>query len=53
MEGCVSLSIGIAICPTHGKDFDELYRAADAALYAVKESGRANYKLYDPSMQRD
>ena len=53
MEGCVSLSIGIAICPKDGRDFDELYKAADAALYAVKESGRANYRLYDPSMRRD
>ena len=48
MEGCVSLSIGIALFPEHGESFEELYDAADQALYYVKEHGRANYQLYDP-----
>lgn len=46
MEGYVSLSIGIALYPEHGKDFETLYQAADKALYEVKENGRASFKLY-------
>ena len=42
----VSLSIGIALCPEHGMDFDALFKAADSALYYVKKHGRASYRLY-------
>ena len=42
----VSLSIGIAFFPSHGKSFEELYKAADAALYQVKRSGKAACRLY-------
>ena len=41
----VSLSIGIAICPENGKDYDTLFRSADEALYYVKKHGRAAYRL--------
>lgn len=37
----VTFSGGIAEAPTDGKAFQELYRAADQALYASKEAGRA------------
>ncbi|MBR4474641.1 MAG: diguanylate cyclase [Oscillospiraceae bacterium] len=40
----VSLSIGIAICPVNGKDYDTLFRSADGALYYVKKHGRASYR---------
>ncbi len=36
----VSLSIGIALFPKHGKTFLELLGAADKALYYVKDHGR-------------
>ena len=42
----VTLSAGIALFPTHGKSFQELYKAADAALYQVKKSGKATCRLY-------
>ena len=42
----VTLSAGIALFPTHGKNFQELYKAADAALYQVKKSGKATCRLY-------
>ncbi|MCR4584878.1 MAG: diguanylate cyclase [Lachnospiraceae bacterium] len=48
MEGNVSMSIGIAMCPAHGADFETLYRHADAALYYTKEHGKAGWHLYDP-----
>lgn len=44
----VSLSIGIALGPEHGRQFEALYKAADAALYAVKRNGRNGFRLYTP-----
>ena len=46
LEGCVSLSIGVAICPEHGSRYDELFRAADEALYLAKTGGRHCYRLF-------
>jgi diguanylate cyclase (GGDEF)-like protein/PAS domain S-box-containing protein len=49
ISGC----IGIAIYPRHGQDKDQLQRSADIALYAAKESGRNNYRLYSPAQRTD
>ena len=46
LAGRVSLSIGIALCPEHGARFDELFKAADRALYLVKARGRGAYRVY-------
>ncbi len=43
----ISASIGIAFCPEHGAEFDELYRAADTALYKTKANGKNGYSIYD------
>ena len=48
---CVSLSIGIALFPEHSKNFENLYRAADTALYYVKERGRDFHKMYSPQLK--
>lgn len=40
-----SFSIGVAVYPDHASDLEHLYKAADAALYDVKASGRGNYQL--------
>ncbi|MCW8914369.1 MAG: diguanylate cyclase [Magnetovibrio sp.] len=42
----VGASIGISIFPGDGDSTDELARAADEAMYAVKEAGRNNFKFY-------
>jgi len=42
----VGASIGISIFPEDGATMDELARAADEAMYAVKEEGRNNFKFY-------
>ena len=42
----VTLSIGIALFPQHGRLFEELYKAADTALYQVKNGGKASCRLY-------
>ena len=49
----VSVSVGIAMFPEHGKTFDDLYHAADKALYYVKNHGRANWKMYTPEMETE
>lgn len=41
----VGTSIGGAIYPIHGETVESLFRAADAALYRVKEKGRNAYQL--------
>jgi len=46
VEGKVSMSIGIAMCPAAGNDFQTLYKHADEALYYVKEHGKASWNLY-------
>jgi diguanylate cyclase (GGDEF)-like protein len=49
----VSVSIGISMFPEHGKTFDELYHAADKALYYAKNHGRAYWKLYKPELEAE
>ncbi|MEI8344639.1 MAG: diguanylate cyclase [Candidatus Omnitrophota bacterium] len=36
----VTLSIGVAVYPTHGESLESLFRAADCALYQAKGEGR-------------
>jgi len=43
-------SIGIALYPRDARDADGLLRAADAAMYFVKQHGRASYHFYSPEM---
>ena len=42
----ISCSIGIAFFAKDGEDYDSLFRAADAALYEAKESGKDTYRIY-------
>lgn len=44
----VSLSLGIAEYPAHGKDATELLKNSDAALQAAREEGNGSYMLYSP-----
>ena len=45
-----TMSIGYALYPDHGREYNTLYQNADMALYAVKMSGRANFRCYSPKM---
>ena len=42
----VSGSLGIALFPTDGETFDELYKKADIALYTSKRAGKSCYTFY-------
>ena len=41
----VTVSIGAALCADHGRELTNLLEAADTALYAAKEAGRARAAL--------
>jgi diguanylate cyclase (GGDEF)-like protein len=43
--GPVTISIGVAVFPDHGRDVDELIDVADRAMYASKEMGRNRVTL--------
>jgi diguanylate cyclase (GGDEF)-like protein len=45
-ESRVSASIGISIYNQHGSTFQELYEAADKALYMSKERGKNTFTIY-------
>jgi diguanylate cyclase (GGDEF)-like protein len=48
-----SVSIGAAIGPRDGAEADDLYRSADAALYAVKGEGRDAWRVFDGELRRE
>lgn len=40
-----TLSLGVAVFPTHGQDMEDLVRVADKAMYEAKAEGGARWKL--------
>ncbi len=49
-ELTTSASIGIAIYPDDGRDFDTLLKKADTAMYQAKDAGRNSYRFFDEQM---
>ena len=47
----VSASIGMALAPEHGTDYETLLQHADTALYEAKNSGRDTQVMYHPALQ--
>ena len=45
-EVSVSASVGISIFPEYGNSYDDLYKNADAALYASKKAGKNQYFIF-------
>lgn len=43
----LTISIGVALFPFHGKSFQELYDKADRALYKAKRAGRDTMIFYE------
>lgn len=50
-EAKITTSIGIAIFPTSGTGYTEIFEAADGALYYVKNNGKDGYAVYDDTMK--
>ncbi len=44
------VSIGIALYPDHGNNPEEIMRAADAAMYHAKESGRNTFRFFENNL---
>jgi two-component system, cell cycle response regulator len=48
----VTCSVGVATYPQAGKDWDELFKATDEALYASKRAGRDRVTVWSPRLER-
>jgi diguanylate cyclase (GGDEF)-like protein/PAS domain S-box-containing protein len=46
----ISISLGVAVYPEDGKSVDELLKHADLAMYAAKNGGRNQHKLFNTEM---
>jgi diguanylate cyclase (GGDEF)-like protein len=46
----VSASVGVALFPEDGEEFDELVRHADMAMYQAKQDGRSRFSFYQTHM---
>jgi len=49
-ERFVTTSIGISMFPSDSRDEEGLVKAADAAMYRVKQTGRNNFRFYADDM---
>lgn len=50
-ELIITPSIGIAVYPDDGEDFEALYKCADIAMYRAKRDGRNNFRFFTREMQ--
>ncbi len=48
----VTASVGVAMYPEHGGNYDYLFNAADRALYQVKSGGRDGYSVDSSGVMR-
>jgi diguanylate cyclase (GGDEF)-like protein/PAS domain S-box-containing protein len=52
-EVAISCSVGIAVFPEDGREFDGLLKRADIAMYHAKEAGRNAFRYYTERMNID
>jgi diguanylate cyclase (GGDEF)-like protein/PAS domain S-box-containing protein len=46
-------TLGVAVAPGDGQDFDTLLKKADMAMYHAKARGRATFSFFDERMNQD
>jgi diguanylate cyclase (GGDEF)-like protein/PAS domain S-box-containing protein len=46
----ITASIGVALSPAHGVDFDTLFKCADGAMHRAKQRGRNHYAIFSEEM---
>ena len=46
----VGVSVGIAVAPEDGEQYEDLFKAADMALYRAKAEGRGAWRWFEPEM---
>ncbi len=51
--GYISASIGIILYPNDARDYDEMVKHADQAMYAAKALGRNQHSYFTKSMQKE
>jgi diguanylate cyclase (GGDEF)-like protein len=51
-ELVVSASLGVSLYPGDGTTYEDLLKAADIAMYRVKESGKSGYQIYSREMDQ-
>lgn len=49
----ISASIGVAMYPEDGQDYDDLMKKADLAVNSVKEAGRNSFRFFNEQMNSD
>ena len=47
----ISVTMGVVRAEDAGQNYEDMFRAADSALYAAKRAGRGRYCFYDGSMR--
>jgi diguanylate cyclase (GGDEF)-like protein/PAS domain S-box-containing protein len=52
-EIAISCSVGVSVYPEDGRDFDELLKKSDIAMYHAKEAGRNAFRYYTERMNID
>jgi diguanylate cyclase (GGDEF)-like protein/PAS domain S-box-containing protein len=52
-EAVISASVGIALSPDDGSDFEGLLRKADIAMYHAKDAGRNTFRFFNERMNVD
>lgn len=51
-EAVVSASVGVALCPAGGEDFDALLNNAEVAMYQAKDAGRRCLRFFTEDMNQ-